>query len=170
MCGVVWNIASGTLKGSFCPNSQDLWEKAKVCERSQRTQSFLETQMLCKRPQSFKKKNSFIPSQLFPPPCPFRGSITQRWPFLFSYLFFFRCPFLFTLDLVAIAKRFSQFSLQAFSLGTLLLIPCVKKKEPQIQVGSIQFKFICIALFTIHIVSKQLYRKCITETYMEKYI
>jgi len=26
---------------------------------------------------------------------------------------------------------------------------------------SIQFKFICIVLFTIHIVSKQLYRKCI---------
>ncbi len=55
----------------------------------------------------------------------------------FCLLFIFlRCPFLFTLDLVAIAKRFSQFSLQAFSLGTLLLIPCAKKKEPQIQVGS----------------------------------
>jgi len=40
--------------------------------------------------------------------------------------------------------------------------------------NSIQFKFICIALFTIYIyiiyISKQLYRKCITEKYMEKYI
>jgi len=33
-----------------------------------------------------------------------------------------------------------------------------------------QFKFICITLFTIHIDSKQLYRKCITKKYMEKYI
>jgi len=32
---------------------------------------------------------------------------------------------------------------------------------------SIQFKCICIALFTIYIVSKQLYRKCISEMYME---
>ncbi|XP_056103315.1 kinetochore-associated protein 1 isoform X1 [Rhinichthys klamathensis goyatoka] len=50
-----------------------------------------------------------------------------------TFVLLLKCPFLFTLDLVAIAKRFSQFSLQAFSLGTLLLIPCVKKKEPQIQ-------------------------------------
>jgi len=33
---------------------------------------------------------------------------------------------------------------------------------------SIQFKCICIALFTIHIVSKQLYRKCISEMYVEQ--
>jgi len=32
----------------------------------------------------------------------------------------------------------------------------------------IQFKFICIALFTIHIVSKQLYRKFIQKC-IEKY-
>ncbi|XP_009300259.2 kinetochore-associated protein 1 isoform X2 [Danio rerio] len=50
-----------------------------------------------------------------------------------TFVLLLKCPFLFTLDLVAIAKRFSQFSLQAFSLGTLLLIPCLKKKEPQIQ-------------------------------------
>ncbi|XP_043096489.1 kinetochore-associated protein 1 isoform X3 [Puntigrus tetrazona] len=50
-----------------------------------------------------------------------------------TFVLLLKCPFLFTLDLVAIAKRFSQFSLQAFSLGTLLLIPCAKKKEPQIQ-------------------------------------
>jgi len=35
-------------------------------------------------------------------------------------------------------------------------------------INSIKFKFICIALFTIHIVLKQLYRKCILEMYMEK--
>ncbi|XP_073696057.1 kinetochore-associated protein 1 [Garra rufa] len=50
-----------------------------------------------------------------------------------TFVLLLKCPFLFTLDLVAIAKRFSQFGLQAFSLGTLLLIPCAKKKEPQIQ-------------------------------------
>jgi len=31
---------------------------------------------------------------------------------------------------------------------------------------TIQFKFICIPLFTIHIVSKQLYRTCISEMYI----
>jgi len=34
--------------------------------------------------------------------------------------------------------------------------------------NSIQFKFIYIALFTIHIVLKQLYRKCVSEMYIEK--
>jgi len=33
---------------------------------------------------------------------------------------------------------------------------------------SIKFKFICITLFTIHIALKQLYRKCISEMYIEK--
>ncbi|XP_050966456.1 kinetochore-associated protein 1 isoform X1 [Labeo rohita] len=50
-----------------------------------------------------------------------------------TFVLLLKCPFLFTLDLVAIAKRFSQFGLQAFSLGSLLLVPCAKKKEPQIQ-------------------------------------
>ncbi|XP_051529247.1 kinetochore-associated protein 1 [Myxocyprinus asiaticus] len=50
-----------------------------------------------------------------------------------TFVLLLKCPFLLTLDLIAIAKRFSQFRLQAFSLGSLLLIPCVNKKEPQIQ-------------------------------------
>lgn len=45
-----------------------------------------------------------------------------------------RCPFLLNLDLIGIANRFAQFSLPAFALGALLLIPCAKKKEQQIQV------------------------------------
>uniref|UniRef100_A0A6Q2ZQM2 Kinetochore associated 1 n=1 Tax=Esox lucius TaxID=8010 RepID=A0A6Q2ZQM2_ESOLU len=44
-----------------------------------------------------------------------------------------RCPFLLNLDLIGIANRFAQFSLTAFALGALLLIPCAKKKEQQIQ-------------------------------------
>ncbi|XP_073716353.1 kinetochore-associated protein 1 isoform X1 [Misgurnus anguillicaudatus] len=50
-----------------------------------------------------------------------------------TFVLLLKCPFLLTLDLVAIAKRFSQFNLQAFSLGALLLIPCVNKKKPHIQ-------------------------------------
>ncbi|XP_056602843.1 kinetochore-associated protein 1 [Triplophysa dalaica] len=50
-----------------------------------------------------------------------------------TFVLLLKCPFLLTLDLVAIAKRFSQFNLQAFSLGALLLIPCVSKKNPHIQ-------------------------------------
>uniref|UniRef100_A0A665X5B7 Kinetochore associated 1 n=1 Tax=Echeneis naucrates TaxID=173247 RepID=A0A665X5B7_ECHNA len=49
------------------------------------------------------------------------------------YLFFPRCPFLLNLDLIGIANRFAQFSLPAFALGTLLLIPCANKKAQQIQ-------------------------------------
>uniref|UniRef100_A0A9J8AM51 Kinetochore associated 1 n=1 Tax=Cyprinus carpio carpio TaxID=630221 RepID=A0A9J8AM51_CYPCA len=56
--------------------------------------------------------------------------------YIIYLLIYSRCPFVFSLDLVGIARRFAQFSLQAFSLGTLLLVPCAKKKEPQIQVGS----------------------------------
>ncbi|KAI4889407.1 hypothetical protein NFI96_034091 [Prochilodus magdalenae] len=44
-----------------------------------------------------------------------------------------KCPFLLNLDLIGIAKRFAQFNLMAYSLGTLLLIPCSKKREQQIQ-------------------------------------
>lgn len=50
-----------------------------------------------------------------------------------TFVLLLKCPFVFSLDLVGIARRFAQFSLQAFSLGTLLLVPCAKKKEPQIQ-------------------------------------
>ena len=45
-----------------------------------------------------------------------------------------RCPFLLNMDLIGIANRFAQFTLPAFALGTLLLIPCDMKKEKQIQV------------------------------------
>uniref|UniRef100_A0A673J6Y3 RZZ complex subunit KNTC1/ROD C-terminal domain-containing protein n=1 Tax=Sinocyclocheilus rhinocerous TaxID=307959 RepID=A0A673J6Y3_9TELE len=50
-----------------------------------------------------------------------------------TFVLLLKCPFVLTLDLVGIARRFAQFSLQAFSLGTLLLIPCARKKDPQIQ-------------------------------------
>ncbi|TRY91813.1 hypothetical protein DNTS_012445, partial [Danionella cerebrum] len=50
-----------------------------------------------------------------------------------TFILLLKSPFLFTLDLVSIAKRFSQVGLQAFSLGTLLLIPCVQKRSAQIQ-------------------------------------
>uniref|UniRef100_W5KXF6 Kinetochore associated 1 n=1 Tax=Astyanax mexicanus TaxID=7994 RepID=W5KXF6_ASTMX len=43
------------------------------------------------------------------------------------------CPFLLNLDLIGIAKRFAQFNLMAYSLGTLLLIPCAEKRQQQIQ-------------------------------------
>ncbi|TSW89619.1 Kinetochore-associated protein 1 [Bagarius yarrelli] len=43
------------------------------------------------------------------------------------------CPFLLNLDITGIAKRFAQFNLMAFSLGTLLLLPCTKKREQLIQ-------------------------------------
>ena len=41
------------------------------------------------------------------------------------------------MDLIGIANRFAQFTLPAFALGTLLLIPCDLKKEKQIQVRSV---------------------------------
>uniref|UniRef100_A0A671KN10 Kinetochore associated 1 n=1 Tax=Sinocyclocheilus anshuiensis TaxID=1608454 RepID=A0A671KN10_9TELE len=50
-----------------------------------------------------------------------------------TFVLLLKCPFVLTLDLVGIARRFAQFSLQAFSLGTLLLIPCARKKDTQIQ-------------------------------------
>jgi len=57
-----------------------------------------------------------------------------------------------------------------FSCEILQLKILQFKKILQLKFYSIQFKFICISLFTIHIVSKQLYRKCISEMYMEKHI
>ncbi|KAM4617055.1 kinetochore-associated protein 1 [Polymixia lowei] len=50
-----------------------------------------------------------------------------------TFVLLLKCPFLLSLDLVGIANRFAQFSLPAFALGTLLLIPCAKKKAQQIQ-------------------------------------
>uniref|UniRef100_A0A3B3RBR1 Kinetochore associated 1 n=1 Tax=Paramormyrops kingsleyae TaxID=1676925 RepID=A0A3B3RBR1_9TELE len=44
------------------------------------------------------------------------------------------CPFLLNMDLIGVAKRFTQVNLPAFSLGSLLLIPCAAKREQQIQV------------------------------------
>ncbi|XP_062307937.1 kinetochore-associated protein 1 [Osmerus eperlanus] len=50
-----------------------------------------------------------------------------------TFLLLLKCPFLLSLDLIGIANRFAQFSLPAFALGALLLIPCTKRKELQIQ-------------------------------------
>ncbi|XP_029367133.1 kinetochore-associated protein 1 isoform X2 [Echeneis naucrates] len=50
-----------------------------------------------------------------------------------TFVLILKCPFLLNLDLIGIANRFAQFSLPAFALGTLLLIPCANKKAQQIQ-------------------------------------
>ncbi|KAJ8005659.1 hypothetical protein DPEC_G00120230 [Dallia pectoralis] len=50
-----------------------------------------------------------------------------------TFVLLLKCPFLLNLDLIGIANRFAQFSLPAFALGALLLLPCAKKKEQQIQ-------------------------------------
>ncbi|MEQ2235438.1 hypothetical protein ILYODFUR_002347 [Ilyodon furcidens] len=50
-----------------------------------------------------------------------------------TFVLLLKCPFLLNLDLIGIANRFAQFSLPAFALGTLLLIPCESKKAQQIQ-------------------------------------
>ncbi|XP_047447768.1 kinetochore-associated protein 1 [Mugil cephalus] len=50
-----------------------------------------------------------------------------------TFVLLLKCPFLLNLDLIGIANRFAQFSLPAFALGTLLLIPCASKKAQQVQ-------------------------------------
>ncbi|KAM6954421.1 kinetochore-associated protein 1 [Aplochiton taeniatus] len=50
-----------------------------------------------------------------------------------TFVLLLKCPFLLNLDLIGIANRYAQFSLPAFALGALLLIPCASKKEQQIQ-------------------------------------
>ncbi|XP_046697965.1 kinetochore-associated protein 1 isoform X3 [Silurus meridionalis] len=60
-------------------------------------------------------------------------SPVQQATFYKTFVLLLKCPFLLNLDLVGIAKRFAQFNLVAFSLGTLLLIPCSRKREQQIQ-------------------------------------
>ncbi|XP_030225552.1 kinetochore-associated protein 1 [Gadus morhua] len=50
-----------------------------------------------------------------------------------TFVLLLKCPFLLNMDLIGIANRFAQFTLPAFALGTLLLIPCDLKKEKQIQ-------------------------------------
>ncbi|KAI1901176.1 hypothetical protein AGOR_G00057490 [Albula goreensis] len=50
-----------------------------------------------------------------------------------TFVLLLKCPFLLNLDLIGIAKRFAQAGLPAFSLGSLLLIPCSQKREQQIQ-------------------------------------
>ncbi|KAM8866405.1 kinetochore-associated protein 1 [Synchiropus picturatus] len=50
-----------------------------------------------------------------------------------TFVLLLKCPFLLSLDLIGVAKGFAQFNLHAFALGTLLLIPCAKKKAQQIQ-------------------------------------
>ncbi|XP_075033881.1 kinetochore-associated protein 1 [Mixophyes fleayi] len=50
-----------------------------------------------------------------------------------SFLVLIKCPVLADLDLVGIAKQYAQIDLPAFTLGCLLLIPRVDKREQQIQ-------------------------------------
>ncbi|XP_069816967.1 kinetochore-associated protein 1 [Dendropsophus ebraccatus] len=50
-----------------------------------------------------------------------------------SFLVLLKCPVLADLDLVGIAKQYAQIDLPAFTLGCLLLIPYVDKREQQIQ-------------------------------------
>ncbi|XP_063820516.1 kinetochore-associated protein 1 isoform X2 [Pseudophryne corroboree] len=50
-----------------------------------------------------------------------------------SFLVLLKCPVLADLDLVGIAKQYAQIDLPAFTLGCLLLIPRVEKREKQIQ-------------------------------------
>ncbi|KAG7276712.1 hypothetical protein CRUP_006891 [Coryphaenoides rupestris] len=50
-----------------------------------------------------------------------------------TFVLLLKCPLLLNMDLIGIANRFAQFTLPAFALGTLLLIPCDVKKEKQIQ-------------------------------------
>ncbi|KAF5904768.1 kinetochore-associated protein 1, partial [Clarias magur] len=57
----------------------------------------------------------------------------QQATFYRTFVLLIKCPFLLSLDLTGIAKRFAQFNLMAYSLGTLLLIPSSKKREQQIQ-------------------------------------
>uniref|UniRef100_A0A8C9VS95 Kinetochore associated 1 n=1 Tax=Scleropages formosus TaxID=113540 RepID=A0A8C9VS95_SCLFO len=72
-----------------------------------------------------------------------------HWPFLLgcskiyhsggtdhnlSLFYHLRCPFLLNMDLIGIAKCFTQVNLPCFSLGSLLLISCTSKKERNIQV------------------------------------
>ncbi|XP_041954273.1 kinetochore-associated protein 1 isoform X1 [Alosa sapidissima] len=57
----------------------------------------------------------------------------QQATFYKTFLLILKCPFLLNLDLIGVAKRFAQCSMPAYSLGTLLLIPCAKKREQQIQ-------------------------------------
>ncbi|XP_063310359.1 kinetochore-associated protein 1 [Pelobates fuscus] len=50
-----------------------------------------------------------------------------------SFLLLLKCPVLAELDLVGIAKQYAQVDLPAFTLGCLLLIPHMEKREQQIQ-------------------------------------
>lgn len=52
-----------------------------------------------------------------------------------SLLISWRCPVLADLDMVGIAKQYTQLDLPAFALGCLLVIPHSEKREQQIQVN-----------------------------------
>lgn len=57
----------------------------------------------------------------------------QLASFYKTFLLILKCPFLLSLDLIGVAKRFAQFQMPAYSLGTLLLIPSAHKRALQIQ-------------------------------------
>ncbi|XP_018608327.2 kinetochore-associated protein 1 [Scleropages formosus] len=50
-----------------------------------------------------------------------------------TFVLLLKCPFLLNMDLIGIAKCFTQVNLPCFSLGSLLLISCTSKKERNIQ-------------------------------------
>nr|DBA23163.1 TPA: hypothetical protein GDO54_014103 [Pyxicephalus adspersus] len=50
-----------------------------------------------------------------------------------SFLVLLKCPVLADLDLLGVARQYAQIDLPAFTLGCLLLIPHVEKREQQIQ-------------------------------------
>ncbi|KAK3538624.1 hypothetical protein QTP86_008836 [Hemibagrus guttatus] len=66
----------------------------------------------------------------------------QQATFYKTFVLLLKCPFLLNLDLISIAKRFAQFNLMAYSLGTLLLIPCIKKREQLIQIRDTVLMFL----------------------------
>ncbi|XP_049618952.1 kinetochore-associated protein 1 isoform X1 [Syngnathus scovelli] len=65
-------------------------------------------------------------------------SVDQQATFHRNFVLLLKCPLLLNMDLIRIAKGFAQFNLLAFALGTLLLIPCVSKKDQQVQA------FLCV--------------------------
>ncbi|XP_028824340.1 kinetochore-associated protein 1 isoform X2 [Denticeps clupeoides] len=56
----------------------------------------------------------------------------QKATFYRTFVLLLKFPFLFSLDLVGIAKRFVELGMLAYSLGALLLIPSAQKREQQI--------------------------------------
>ncbi|OWK61134.1 Kinetochore-associated protein 1 [Lonchura striata] len=70
------------------------------------------------------------------------------------FVLLLRCPVLADLDIVGIAKQYTQLDLPAFALGCLLVIPHSEKREQQIQVN----QKLCIrSLILDSIINEKLY-------------